>query len=1107
MLRFPPLLALLLIFSLNAQANNAPVSVSKLDTAIEQASSSMDSTDPALDTLLKIYPDTRIVVLEIEKQQSELKAFSGARNTAYEESQKVNAEAQQLQETSVVAVDKSLPLAELEQLIQLKKSDLKILQNRLIDIRAQIVRESTRPVEIRKRLTELGASLPDLENNLKLVSGTLENGSVDEARYWLAQAQLASNKAEKATLDEELLSQPMRVELLSAQKEKSKSDITHLEKQLLQKEQRSSELRQGEADKVLAAAETAQAKAAGKHNLVQELADKNTVFSAALGERSTAIDGVRENELDATEQAEQSERELKIIERKLEILGMSKTVGEILREQAVRLPTTKETDRSLSSIARLIGDSSLRQMELLDERRELSNVQTYVNKILTNQNPSTANVISDDLLQLTLSRQELVQRAIEVETTYARALSDLDFSVHRLANAVDRYRAFISERLLWVQSRDPLSWSLFSELPQELAAAFAPGLWLELTLWLINYILAKPQFLILPLSVALLIYLSARIKKSISATGNSVGMVRTDSFANTSKSLVLTTLLMCKWPLLLLAFALPLGYHETDSSLAAALHGALLRTALFYLGLEFMRCLLLPGGLVEAHFRWPIHRVANLNKRVVRFEQTFLASAFVGVFFLYLYPTDVGGSAGTFAVMAMLLSMAYFFFRMPHFVQGKVDLYLSKPKVRIHSFWGTLIRTLLGWTPIALIIAVFFGYTYTAIAFSTLIMQTVILFTGLLLVHELGMRWLRIAQRRLRLKVQEELAQANDDEQPNIEDDTLEHDPEMLDDEGTKLLNALFLIGGLVGTALVWADVFPALGILDSVKLWQRTDTVNGEDLVVQTTLGDASAALAIGFLGWIAVRRLPGLLEILLRRKMKVAAASAYAAATICKYALTILILITVLSMLGGSWSQIQWAVAALSLGIGFGLQEIVANFFSGLIILFEQPIRVGDTVTVGDTSGVVTKIEMRATTIRDWDRRELLVPNKEFVTGRLLNWSLTDPIIRMHIQVGVTYGTDMDTAIAVVRQAAEKHPLVLADPQPLVTFEEFGDSSLNISLRYFLEELEQRLQTASAIRLDISRRFKEAGISVAFPQRDVHLDASAPLDIRLVDGPPAGG
>jgi potassium efflux system protein len=1105
MLRFPALFALLLLCSFSVQGNDTPVSISQIDAAIEQTSSGMDSADPARELLLKTYRDTRALVLDVEKQQSALKAFAGARDTAYEEAQKINTATQRLLEAPAEAVDQSVPLAELEQLILLDKSDLKILQNRLADIRAQIVREANRSVEITKRLTGLGASLPDLEANLKLVSGTPENGSVDEARHWLAWVKLASNRAEKATLDEELLSQPMRLELLAAQKEKNKSDISYLEKQLLVKEQQSSELRQGEAEQVLAAAETAQAKAAGKHSLVQELADKNTVISAALGERSTAIEGVREQELDATTQAEQSERELKIIERKLEILGMSKTVGEILREQAVRLPTTKVTNRKLNAIARLIGDSSLRQMELLDERRELRDVQAYVDGILTGQDPSTSNTISDDLLQLTLSRQELVRRAIEVETTYARALSDLDFSVHRLDNAVEEYRAFISKRLLWVQSRDPLSWSLFSEVPKELASAFDPGLWLELIQWLVKTSLATPSILFLLLLVAVLVYLSPGIKKRISATGKSVGMVRTDSFTETSKSLVFTFILMCKWPLLLLAFALPLAYHETDSFLATALHRALLRTALFYLGLEFMRCLLLPGGLVEAHFRWPSHRVASLNRRVVRFEQIFLVSAFLGVFFLYLYPTDVGGSVGTFAVMAMLFSMAHFFFRMPHFFQGKVDLYFRQPKARIHSFWGTLIRSVLSWAPIAMIIAVFFGYTYTAIAFSTLRMQTVILFTALLLLHELGMRWLRITQRRLRLKVQEELAQANDDEQPNLEDDTLEHDPEMLDDEGTKLLNALLLIGSLVGTALVWSDVFPALGILDSVDLWQRTDTVNGEDLVVHTTLGDAFAALAVGFLGWIAVRRLPGLLEMLLRRKMEVAAASAYAAATIVKYGLTIMIVITVLSMLGGSWSQIQWAVAALSLGIGFGLQEIVANFFSGLIILFEQPIRVGDSITIGDASGVVTKIEMRATTIRDWDRRELLVPNKEFVTGRLLNWSLSDRIIRLHITVGVAYGTDMDKAMAIVRQAAENHPLVLADPEPLVTFDEFGDNSLNISLRYFLEELEQRLPTSSAIRLDISRRFKEAGISVAFPQRDVHLDASAPLDIRLVDTPPS--
>jgi potassium efflux system protein len=191
---------------------------------------------------------------------------------------------------------------------------------------------------------------------------------------------------------------------------------------------------------------------------------------------------------------------------------------------------------------------------------------------------------------------------------------------------------------------------------------------------------------------------------------------------------------------------------------------------------------------------------------------------------------------------------------------------------------------------------------------------------------------------------------------------------------------------------------------------------------------------------------------------------------------------------------------VAALSVGIGFGLQEIVANFISGLIILFEQPIRVGDTVTVGTTSGRVTKIRIRATTIRDFDRRELLVPNKEFITQQLLNWSLSDQVTRLTVEVGVAYGTDLDQVIAIAHEAAHQHPMILNDPAPLITFDEFGDNSLLIKVRFFLDQLDTRLVTSSELRLDINRRLNKAGIVVAFPQRDIHLDTSEPLEIRMM-------
>ncbi len=189
----------------------------------------------------------------------------------------------------------------------------------------------------------------------------------------------------------------------------------------------------------------------------------------------------------------------------------------------------------------------------------------------------------------------------------------------------------------------------------------------------------------------------------------------------------------------------------------------------------------------------------------------------------------------------------------------------------------------------------------------------------------------------------------------------------------------------------------------------------------------------------------------------------------------------------------------AATSLGIGFGLQEIVANFISGIIILFERPIRVGDMVTVGDSVGVVSRIQIRATTILTRDRQELLVPNKEFITGRLLNWSLTDQITRLVIPVGVAYGSDIPLSMKIITEVAENNEYVSKDPQPFVTFESFGDNSLTLILRAFTDSVDYRLKAVSTLHEEINRRFNEAGIVIAFPQRDLHFDTSKPLDIRI--------
>ena len=160
---------------------------------------------------------------------------------------------------------------------------------------------------------------------------------------------------------------------------------------------------------------------------------------------------------------------------------------------------------------------------------------------------------------------------------------------------------------------------------------------------------------------------------------------------------------------------------------------------------------------------------------------------------------------------------------------------------------------------------------------------------------------------------------------------------------------------------------------------------------------------------------------------------------------------------------------------------------------------MRVGDTVTIGDTTGTVTRIQIRATTIRNWDKQELLVPNKEFITGRLLNWTLTDQLNRVVIPIGVEYRSDTRKALALMAEVANEHPKILEDPAPLITFEGFGDNALNLVLRCYLETLEFRLAVITELHQTIDDKFREAGIGIAFPQRDIHLRSAEPIEVKL--------
>jgi small-conductance mechanosensitive channel len=185
------------------------------------------------------------------------------------------------------------------------------------------------------------------------------------------------------------------------------------------------------------------------------------------------------------------------------------------------------------------------------------------------------------------------------------------------------------------------------------------------------------------------------------------------------------------------------------------------------------------------------------------------------------------------------------------------------------------------------------------------------------------------------------------------------------------------------------------------------------------------------------------------------------------------------------------------LSVGIGFGLQNITSNFVAGLILLFERPIKIGDRVTVGDTEGDVVAINIRSTTIRSLTNISIIVPNSEFVSSQVINWSHGDAKIRLDLEVGVSYGSDIDQLFKALHEVADEHPRVLKQPAADVLLDGFGDSAWNMRLRVWLANPKKHYVVRSELNQAIVRKFRDYGIEIPFPQRDLHLRSPLPLPL----------
>ncbi len=258
-------------------------------------------------------------------------------------------------------------------------------------------------------------------------------------------------------------------------------------------------------------------------------------------------------------------------------------------------------------------------------------------------------------------------------------------------------------------------------------------------------------------------------------------------------------------------------------------------------------------------------------------------------------------------------------------------------------------------------------------------------------------------------------------------------------------------------------------------------------------SLGNVAAFLIAVLVAFLLSRFIRFLLEEDVYPRINLARGVPYAVSTMLHYAILLVGFLFAVAAMGIDMTKFTILAGAFGVGLGFGLQNIVNNFVSGLILLFERPVNVGDMIQIGERDGRLRRIGMRASVIRTLEGSEVIVPNGQLISEEVLNWTLSDQQRRLEIPVGVAYGTDPERVIALLTEMASKHPDVMNEPPPDTLFVGFGDSALNFQLRAWTSRFERWIVVKSELTIGVNATLRDAGISIPYPQRDLHIRTNA--------------
>ncbi|MDM5092392.1 miniconductance mechanosensitive channel MscM [Aeromonas rivipollensis] len=981
-------------------------------------------------------------------------------------------------------------------------------------LRQAIGLSSNRQINLRKERQAVTDSLNQLES-----TGQEYHVRVDELRKQLLQTR---SQLDRLSFSNESDRQQEAQQLATRLKEQSLSDrIQMLELEQLSAQQRNdlgklklqelnlaitdedewqnsllnqqNQLRREKTEQALAESERLRRQLTSDLPLLQEQQQQNQALSLQLGALEDQIERVQDEQRGIDTSLSGLNDLVNSVREQLEWLQISNAYGENLRSKLADLPNYFPLEKLESDIVK----ARMAKYQYETEQDALKDTVQIRNNLLSGDEITLDRAQQAVLDNLLKARRQLLTRLNDASDTLIQEQTRLKLLYSRQNSKIDEIREISASHLFWMPDVRPLTPAVLLGVPTALSLLLDPVNWLQLPRAIVEN---NPMTLTLAgLGLLVLAWCWAKLGRHLVQYSHyiapRIGKVTQDKFSLTSRLLVRSLLAALPLPAMVLMMrGLLDGAWQYPFAVAVA--RGLGEIWFLLLALLVARHLTLEKGILILHFRWPKEPVQRVWGQFRTLLLVLIPSFFVQGMANSYQEHAFYDSLGRLAFIVGALWLLLFFARLNReklpLTWGQADM--TKPHLLHHFIWNSLMLA-----PLLAVLGSLFGYFYTSRILLRQLELSLLAGLGCLLVYYLAHRWMLIQRRRLafdraKSKRAEILAQRERDEDdlsseiPDVVEEP-ELDLDTISAQSLGLVRTLLMLGFTMLVVVQWSDLNSAFSFLSSIEVWQVSSKVAGIEQLSAITLQDLMLTAFAFILTVVTARNLPGLMELTLLQHLSLSPGTGFALTTVSKYLVILIGALTGFSMLGIDWSKTQWLVAALSVGLGFGLQEIFANFVSGLIILFEKPIRLGDTVTIRDLTGTVTKIKTRATTIVDWDRKEIIVPNKAFITEQFINWSLSDAITRVKLRIRIGLTQEPKRVQQLLEQCVQESTLVLDTPTPEVFLIEFTDSALIYEIRLYVNNMDHRMPITHEVHSLILEKLNQLGMHLPHQQIDIRM------------------